>query len=66
MCQAKSLPASLVNWKDYPDRTFVGTAVLGRAQILQAKVQRLEQVVKLKDAKLHALSLQLQHIEGGG
>jgi hypothetical protein len=28
-------------------------------------VQRLEQLVKLKDAKLHALSLNLQHLECG-
>ena len=40
------------------------TYTLARLQILEAKVQRLEQLVKLKDAKLHALSLHLQRLEG--
>ena len=44
----------------------VPAAVWERTQILEAKVLRLEQLVKLKDAKLHALALHLQHLEGDG
>ena len=52
---------SLRNWLNAGSQAFV----LLCAQILEQKAQRLEQLVKLKDAKLHALSLHLQRLECG-